>query len=319
MGPDEFHTHMPGSTEPGLRNNAYTNVMAAWIFDKAADVLEQLPTSRRRALCAQLSIGDDELDRWREMSRTMFVPMHGDGIISQFEGYEQLAELDWDDYRARYGNVQRLDRILGAEGDDPNSYKVTKQADVLMLFFLFSDDELRRLFERLGYSYDEQTARRNVDYYEARTSHGSTLSVVAHAGVLARFDQEASWQRFGAALHSDLEDVQGGTTQEGIHMGVMSATLDLVQRVYVGAEIEGDILRFAPRLTDRLDGLSFRMAFRGTHIAVAVARGELTIVVDTEGVVHPIKVAVDHMVEELGPGEQHTFSFSGEAPPAAVR
>ena len=53
------------------------------------------------------------------MSRRMFV--HVDGVISQFEGYEKLAELDWDAYRARYGNIQRLDRILRAEGDDPTA------------------------------------------------------------------------------------------------------------------------------------------------------------------------------------------------------
>ena len=72
------------------------------------------------------------------MSRRMFVPFHDDGIISQFEGYEELEELDWDAYRERYGNIQRLDRILRAEGDDPNRYKVSKQADVVMLFYLFS-------------------------------------------------------------------------------------------------------------------------------------------------------------------------------------
>ena len=46
------------------------------------------------------------------MSRKMLVPFHADGVISQFEGYEELEELDWDGYRARYGNIQRLDRIL---------------------------------------------------------------------------------------------------------------------------------------------------------------------------------------------------------------
>ena len=40
----------------------------------------------------------------------MYVPFH-DGVISQFEGYGELAELDWDRLRRRYGNIQRLDRI----------------------------------------------------------------------------------------------------------------------------------------------------------------------------------------------------------------
>src|SRR5262249_46430098 len=176
MGPDEFHERYPGATEGGLRNNAYTNVMVAWICDTARKVLDMLPASRRKGLMAKLDLDDEDLARWEHMSHRMFVPFHEEGIISQFEGYEELEELDWDAYRAPYGNIQRLDRILRAEGDDPNRYKVTKQPDALMLFFLFPEDELRRIFLRLGYEYEPDTARRNIDYYRRRTSNGSTLS-----------------------------------------------------------------------------------------------------------------------------------------------
>ena len=189
MGPDEYHEKYPGATEGGLRNNAYTNVIVAWICETAKKVLDLLPASRRDGLRVQLGLRDEEIRRWEEMSRRMFVPFHGDGIISQFEGYEDLQELDWDDYRAKHGNIQRLDRILRAEGDDPDRYKLAKQADTVMLFFLFSEDELRRLFERLGYEYSDDTARRTIDYYDRRTSHGSTLSFVTHAGVLAGIDR----------------------------------------------------------------------------------------------------------------------------------
>ena len=33
-------------------------------------------------------------------------------------------------------------------------YKLSKQADVLMLFYVFSPEELRDLFARLGYELD---------------------------------------------------------------------------------------------------------------------------------------------------------------------
>ena len=316
MGPDEFHTRMPGATEPGLRNNAYTNVMAAWICDTAQKVLDLLPTGRQNALREKLRLTDDEIRSWRDMSSGMFVPFHGEGIISQFEGYDELEELDWPAYREQYGNVQRLDRILHAEGDDPNRYKAAKQADTLMLFFLFSDDELGTLFSRLGYPYDGDTARRNIDYYEARTSHGSTLSLVTHAGVLAPIDPELSWERFVAALGSDINDIQGGTTEEGIHMGVMSGTLDLMQRAYVGTQIRGDVLRFKPRLPGRLEGLSFRMQFHGTHMDVAIADGRLTVTVDPEGFVRPITIEVDGHECELGAGERCSFALPAVAAPA---
>src|SRR5690606_29495002 len=104
MGPDEFHDAYPGASEPGLRNNAYTNVLAVWVLRRAIDVLELLPDVRRNELTASLALGPDEIERWRDISRRMFVPFHGDGIISQFEGYEALEELDWEAYRRRYGN-----------------------------------------------------------------------------------------------------------------------------------------------------------------------------------------------------------------------
>ena len=101
MGPDEFHEKYPGATEGGLRNNAYTNVMAAWICQTAGEVLELLPATRRQALRRQTGLSDEDIDTWEKMSRRMFVPFHADGIMSQFEGYENLTELDWDHYRAR--------------------------------------------------------------------------------------------------------------------------------------------------------------------------------------------------------------------------
>ena len=241
MGPDEFHDKYPGALQGGLRNNAYTNVLVAWLCGIAGQLLPLLPASRAEALRLRLGIGDDELAVWQDMSRRMFIPFLGDGIISQFEGYEDLEELDWDAYRAKYGNIQRLDRILRAEGKDPNRYKVTKQADTVMLFFLFRQDELREIFGRLGYDYRADTVTRNVEYYDRRTSHGSTLSFVTHAGVLATIDPESSWDRFLIALHSDADDIQGGTTKEGIHMGVMSGTLDLMQRNYAGAHVYDDV------------------------------------------------------------------------------
>ena len=246
MGPDEFHEKYPGAAEGGLRNNAYTNVMAAWIFDTARTVIELLPASRREALMARIDLTDDEVGRWQEMSCRMFVPFNADGVISQFEGYEDLEELDWEGMRAKHGNIQRLDRILRAEGDDPNRYKVAKQADTLMLFFLFPDAELKRIFDRLGYGLSPEIARKTIDYYERRTSHGSTLSLIVHAGVLASIDPESSWERFLRALESDIGDIQGNTTPEGIHTGVMGGTLDLVQRIYLGAEIRDGAIHFDP-------------------------------------------------------------------------
>ena len=98
IGPDEFHTAYPGADEPGINNNAYTNIMTVWLMRAALEVLNELPEPRRAELVEKLSIADEEMIRWSDISEQMFVPFHADPqtgrqIISQFEGYEDLAEL----------------------------------------------------------------------------------------------------------------------------------------------------------------------------------------------------------------------------------
>ncbi len=311
MGPDEFHEKYPGSEEEGLRNNAYTNVMVAWMCETVREVLDLLPARRRTALRGALGITDDELRTWDEMSRKMFVPFHtdteGGTVISQFEGYEDLEELDWETYREKYEKIQRLDRILKAEGDDPDRYKLSKQADVLMLFFLFPQEELREIFERLGYELDPHIAERNADYYARRTSHGSTLSFVVHAHVLADLDPEASWEMYLTALESDVGDVQGGTTKEGIHLGVMAGTLDLIQRGYLGSKIRDGGLRFDPKPPKKLDGLHFPMVFRGVSLEVSLGGDELTVAVQDDGPDQSVEVGVEDEVRRIKAGESHAF------------
>src|SRR5215203_2958461 len=296
MGPDEFHEKYPGSEEEGLRNNAYTNVMVAWICGTVQEVLGLLPERRRRTLRARLGVTAEEVATWDEMSRKMFVPFH-----------EDPEELDWDAYREKYGNIQRLDRILRAEGDDPDRYKLAKQADTVLLFFLFSEEEIKRLLERLGYEYTPDMVRKTVAYYDRRTSHGSTLSFIAHAGILADLDPESSWERYMVALESDVGDVQGGTTQEGIHMGVMAGTLDLIQRGYLGTDIRNGVLQFDPKPVGNLDGLSFPMQFRGTPLEVELDGGMLTVAAQSDDFGQPIQVRVGDESREIRPGERYTF------------
>jgi alpha,alpha-trehalase len=308
VGPDEFHTASPGSERPGLANHAYTSVMAAWVLARAFDVLAALPEERRREIRETLALGDEELARWDEISRRLRVAFHGDGIISQFEGYEKLAELDWDHYRKKYGDIHRLDRILEAEGDDVNRHQASKQADVLMLFYLFSAEELEEIFTRLGYPFPADTIPRNVAYYEARTSHGSTLSRVVDSWVLARSDRARSWRLFQEALESDVADIQGGTTAEGIHLGAMAGTVDLVQRGYTGIETRGDVLWLNPRLPGELRCLRLTVRYRGLALDLRVTHEALEVHARTSNAA-PIALGVVDAVHSLAAGETRRFEL----------
>ncbi len=308
MGPDEYHDGYVDTDEPGLNNNAYTNVMAAWVLCRALDILQILPGERRRELCETLHLEREEIDRWDDVSRKMRVVFHEDGIISQFEGYEQLAEFNWDAYRKKYGDIQRLDRILESEGDTPNRYKASKQADVLMLFYLFSAEELRELFDRLRYPFEPDTIPKNVHYYLQRTSHGSTLSRVVHSWVLARSDRPRSWRLFCEALESDIADIQGGTTAEGIHLGAMAGTIDLMQRGYTGIAARDDVLWFNPCLPDEVVCLTLRLRYRQRWFEVEITGDRLKVRSHKDGA-EPIKLGFKERVYQLGPGEDKEFAL----------
>ncbi|MGC2856631.1 glycoside hydrolase family 65 protein [Novispirillum sp. DQ9] len=318
MGPDEYHDATPGVAEPGIDNNAYTNVLVAWLMQTADEVLAALDADHRAETVARLGLDAAELERWRDIGRRMIVPFHADddgapGIISQFEGYEALREFDWEGYRRRYGDIQRLDRILEAEGDSANCYKLSKQADVLMLFHLFSQPRLAEMLGRLGYDFTPEMWQRNIDYYLARTSHGSTLSYLVHSWVLARSRPDKAWDLFLTALRSDLSDIQGGTTAEGIHLGAMAGTVDLVQRCFTGLEVRDGALHFDPVLTGRLRSLTLKLRWRGHWIDLFLSGGELTLRAHP-GWPHPVPVVVRGERVELRPGESHAFP----PPPAAA-
>jgi len=308
IGPDEYHDGYPDAENPGLNNNAYTNIMAAWVLTRAPEIVHLLPEDRRKELHELLDLRQEEMDRWQEISRTMFVPFHGDGIISQFEGYDQLEEFDWEGYRKRYNDIQRLDRILEAEDDTPNRYKASKQADVLMLFYLFSSEELVRLFEQLGYPFEYETIPKNIDYYLHRTSHGSTLSRVVHSWVLARSDRPRSWKLFAEALESDVADIQGGTTPEGIHLGAMAGVADLVQRGYTGIETRGDVLRLNPCLPEELDRLRMEIRYRGHSLDIEIT-GKTCTVSALRCTEKPIRIGCKDTVIELPEGDTREFTL----------
>ncbi len=308
MGPDEYHDGYPDANEPGLDNNAYTNVMVVWLLCRTRRALDLLPEFRKRELWEKLAIRRQELERWEELCRKMVVPFHGDGIISQFEGYEHLEELDWVAYAERYGDIQRLDRILEAEDDTPNRYKVSKQADVLMLFYLLPAAELEEVFTRLGYEWDPELIARNVEYYMERTSHGSTLSRVVHSWVLARSDRGRSSEFFFDALRSDVADIQGGTTAEGIHLGAMAGSVDLVQRCYAGVETRNGVLRLDPAIPDELGRLNFSVQYHGTWVDCEMT-GELVTVAVPPGPGDPIPVAVAGQHFDVAPGSRREITL----------
>lgn len=311
VGPDEFHTGYPGHPAPGIDNNTYTNLLVVWLLRTALRVLDTLTPTQAEAVVRRVGVTAEDRRRWQSIATRMFVPFR-DGLPLQFEGYDGLAELAWDDYRERYGDISRLDRILEAEGLAVNAYKVSKQADVLMLFYLFSADEVAELLEGLGYDFDRDSIPATVDYYLERTCHGSTLSAVAHTWVLARAHRDRALAFLAEVAASDVEDTHGGTTAEGVHLAAMVGGADLLQRCFAGVEPRLDSLYVSPSWPAELGRTTFAVRYQGSdlHLTVSPTRvrveaepgGASTVLVTCGGTTFPLAPGQSHEVDLTAAG-----------------
>ncbi|MET0932296.1 MAG: beta-phosphoglucomutase family hydrolase [Mycetocola sp.] len=310
MGPDEFHDGYPDAPGHGVRNNAYTNVMAAWVMQRAVDVVTLLSPRYADQMWNRVRLRAWEPDEWRRIGTRLRVPFHTDGVISQFEGYERLKEFDWAGYRARYGAIGRLDLILASEGDHTNNYKLCKQADVLMLLYLFSADELRQVLLSLGYEFPPDAIPRTVEYYRERSSHGSTLSSVVHSWVEARGDRARSWGFLVEALECDLADSQGGTTHTGVHLGAMAGSIDMVTRCYTGLELRDGVLWLHPVIPPEISRIDFTVYFQQQLVRVTLNADLLRLSVFPGGAA-PIMANVEGIAAQLSPGQSREFTLRG--------
>jgi beta-phosphoglucomutase family hydrolase len=283
MGPDEFHEQYPGSEEGGIRDNAYTNILVSWAFRKAQEIYNIILNDNSASGATNL-ITKEELAEWKEIAGKLNLVISPEGIISQYDGYFDLHELDWDYYKKKYGNIYRLDRILKAEGKSPDEYKVAKQADTLMIFYILDEKEVREILENMGYKPEADFLKKNMDYYLARTSHGSTLSRVVHAQLANMIgDTELSRILYQDALSSDFNDIQGGTTAEGIHLGVMAGTILIALQSYAGINLNSETLKVNPKLPKNWNSIRTNLTFRKNDYAVKVTNDNIEIELKNSG------------------------------------
>jgi trehalose/maltose hydrolase-like predicted phosphorylase len=278
MGPDEFHEKYPGSHEGGLNDNTYTNLMVVWSIDKAFELFDLFGNDLADQLKVKLKLSDDELIKWQDIRSKMNVVIQ-DNILAQYDGYFDLEELDWNYYRETYGNIYRMDRLLKSEGKLADDYKVAKQADTLQTFYNLSEDTVSGILKELGYILSKDYLTKNLQYYLARTSHGSTLSKVVHAQLANMIDQKKlSWELYSDALTSDFADIQGGPTGEGIHAGVMAGTLLIALQSYAGLSLKGDLVKFDPHLPGHWRSISFGFTFKSIDYSCTVHKNLLEII-----------------------------------------
>jgi beta-phosphoglucomutase family hydrolase len=279
MGPDEFHEKLPGSNEGGVRDNAYTNVMVSWLLSRIPVLKEKISEKAFNDVIQTIGVDLSMLEHWEDIRVRLSLNINEEGIIEQFSGYFDLEELDWEYYKKKYDDIHRMDRILKAEGKSPDAYKVSKQADLLMLFYTLGFDDVLRTIRGMGYEVPEDYFDKNFHYYIERTSHGSTLSRLVHARLAIQSGLEDIGMRlYRDALESDLVDIQGGTTGEGIHCGVMAGTVFDALVSFAGLNIFSEQPALCPALPEGWHTMAFKFSFRGIRYDVEMTRDAIKIV-----------------------------------------
>jgi len=198
-----------------------------------------------------------------------------------------------------------MDRILKAEGLTPDEFKVSKQADMLMTFYNLEKSEVDSLLNGLGYKLPSDYLQKNLEYYFGRTSHGSTLSRIVHARLASiAGNREMSWSLYSDALASDFVDIQGGTTAEGIHAGVMAGTVLIALSTFAGISFDQEYLSIQPSLPDAWESLSFGISFKGTRFHMRVTKNQLVVSADKDAI-----VLVNNIKSNVTNGKDNIFTF----------
>jgi trehalose/maltose hydrolase-like predicted phosphorylase len=250
IGPDEYHV--------GVSDNAFTNVMARWNLRRAA----ALPGVTAEERARWLGVADAIVDGFDPDTR----------VYEQFAGFHGLEPILIADVAPR--RPIAADLLLGTERT--SQAQVIKQADVVMLHHLVPDE------------VEPGSLAPNLDYYEPRTSHGSSLSPAIQASLLARLgraDEALPWLRMAARM--DLDDVTGSAAG-GLHLATMGGVWQALAYGFAGIRAYPDRLVVDPRLPSSWTALRLRLRHRGLPLRMRITADAVTVDGDRQGLVRRV-------------------------------
>jgi alpha,alpha-trehalose phosphorylase len=253
-GPDEYGC--------GANNNCYTNVMTQWHLRYAAEVYERMAREQPSVLSqlsARIGLDTREPAGWRGAADAMYVPYNEKlGIHEQHDGFLGLNPVDMS-MIPRNTDIREIMHPLNLWRS-----QVLKQADVVLLMFV------------QGHLFDTEIKRRNYEFYEPRTCHGSSLSAGIHAIVAAEIGKpREAYDYFRESATMDLNDFKDNTGG-GIHSACLGCTWMAIVNGFGGMRDYPDGLRFSPMLPEVWQAYSFNVFYRGARIGVEVRGTEAT-------------------------------------------
>jgi len=282
VGPDEYHE--------GVDDNAYTNVLARWNIRKAVESLAWLEgwdPAYADELRTRIDLRRSEIEAWLLVADLLvdgFDP--ATKLFEQFAGFYEMDDVPIEKLRPR---PMAADVMLGREVT--LKAKVVKQADVVMLCHVLSDE------------YGDDVALANYDYYEPITSHGSSLSPGIHAAVAARLGAvEDAVDDFKMAAAIDLADNMGNAAR-GLHMATMGGLWQAAVMGFAGLQRRQESLLIDPHLPPAWKRARVPLWFRGSRAEFDLRRRKSGVEVGILVEKAPLRVVLDGVERELEPGK----------------
>jgi len=257
----------PNEYENNINNNFYTNYIAKWCIDYAAEqitkVAVEYPADHKRIL-EKVNLSGDEIQEWKKVADNMYFPTSKElGVYLQQDGFldkDLVPVKDLDKSQRPINQKWSWDRVLRSP--------YIKQADVLQCFYFFEDH------------FSKEELKRNFEFYESFTVHESSLSPCVHsiqAAVLDKMDMAYTFYLRTSRL--DLDDYNK-EVEEGCHITSMAGTWMSIVEGFGGMRVKNDQLHFSPKIPKEWKGYSFKINFRNQILKVAVNHDETAFTVD---------------------------------------
>ena len=260
IGPDEYTEH--------IDDNAYTNHMAKQNVTYARTLISNLSNFPQALAKWSKKYDFTQLQaKFDNFLSHLFLPQPDrNQIIPQditFLSKPLIQNLE------KYKNAPIKQAILlDYSREEVGNRQVLKQADVVMLQVLMPD------------LFNDDVKKANLDYYEPKTVHDSSLSPSIHTIAYADIgEREKAYKYFQYALEIDINDNLDDST-DGLHAAALGGVWLTLIRGFAGIRFLADGMQINPCIPDHWKMMHFKIRYQGNILDVQISQEGIRVTSD---------------------------------------
>jgi len=267
IGPDEYHER--------VNNNAFTNRIILAVFEIARNYIEEFQKSNSSFisdLINRISFNDD-LEFMKTVIPKFYIPRPCTQpgktlkVIEQFDGYFRHEDCSLETVRSRLKDPKEY---WGCSGGVATPTQIIKQADVVTMLALFGGD------------HKAEIKKANLDYYEKRTEHGSSLSACMYAFLSCETgNSDWSYPFFIKSAEIDITGLSkhfaGLVYIGGTHPAANGGAWLTAVHGFCGLSVSNGEIKIKPRLPVKWEKVRFTVIVNGNENEITVTKNSYSI------------------------------------------